>query len=44
MEGGGWLSVVMILGVMALGVALGLIAQRWRHRRKDPWRKARNEM
>ena len=43
MEGGGWLSVMMALGVIALVMALALAAQRWRYRTQGPLRKARTQ-
>ena len=43
MEGGGWLSVMMALGVIALVMALALAAQRWRYRRKESLTKARSQ-
>ena len=43
MEGGGWLWVVMALGVIALGVALAFATQRSRHRRNDALTKARTD-
>lgn len=43
MEGGGWLWILVALGVIALGIALASGAQLWRHRRKDPVTKARTD-
>lgn len=43
MEGGGWLWILVALGVIALGIALASGTQLWRHRRKDPVMKAHTD-
>jgi hypothetical protein len=43
MEGGGWLWILVALGVIAFGLALASGTQFWRHRRKDPVTKARTD-
>ena len=43
MEGGGWLWILVALGLIGLGVALAANIQFWRHRRKGPVTKARTD-
>jgi uncharacterized iron-regulated membrane protein len=40
MEGGGWLWLLVAVGLIALAAGIASGTQMWRHRRKDPRAKA----